>query len=284
MPGCWVEGEEAGTGEALAGIILRSLRARVRGPSLRCHDRERRMGAEERDSTIGQTEMRKKGDGDGDRDEDEDQDGEGNGDKDENENVSNPPKVIFLTGETRRDIIPRVLREGGVSIEEIVIYETRVDDKFEAQLQSALRDTEALVQTSGVRWIVVFSGQGAREMLRGLGWLDGSGRVKEGWLDEDGSMKGEEEETRRKGGKDDSRSRSNSRSSRRRRRNTFVASIGPTTAEYLKNEFGLQVDVCAQKPTGEALREGIDRFMRDGHQSFSSNMTTPLIERSHDFI
>lgn len=296
MGGCWVEGEEAGTGEALAGIILHSLKARAR----RCRRKrcERWTGEEEGgSSTIHQTETETRERGDGGGGGDADQDGNKDGDKDENKDadesgnenensdISKPHKVIFITGETRRDIIPRFLREGGVTVEEIIVYKTRVDDKFEAEFKKVLWETEALTRTSGVRWIVVFSGQGAREMLRGLGWLDENGRVKEeGWSDEKGRVKGEEE--RREGGKDDISSRSShSHNGSRRRRSTFVASIGPTTAEYLKTEFGLQVDVCAEKPTGEALREGIERFMRQGHhECFSSNMTTPAIEKSRDFI
>lgn len=206
--------------------------------------------------TQTQTEMHNtstaNGEGNGDGNGNEDEDGDGDEDKKQ--------KVIFLTGETRRDVVPRVLREGGVAVEEVVVYGTRVDDGFEAELKRGLRETEELVQTSGVRWIVLFSGQGAREMLRGLGWLD----------EESGRVKGEEE----RGRKDNSRIRS-----------TFVASIGPTTAEYLKTEFRLQVDVCAKKPTGEALREGIERFMQEAvHHEIFTNMTAPVAERSHHII
>lgn len=298
MPFCWVEGEgekeeeggEAGTGEVLAGRILRSLRARA-GARARMGEGE----DEERGGGVsGQMEGRGNmgdgnGNGNGKGSGDEDEGGDGNEDKDKDDNTEKTAQtVIFLTGTTRRAVLPRVLREGGIAVEEIVVYETRVDHDFEAKLKKTVRETEeeefldeeALAalrethqqsseqeefffedlkkQTSGqagagaVRWVVMFSGQGARETLRALGWLDDddeSGKVLPPGA---GAGAGEDveegEEEKRNGGGG-------------RRRNTFMASIGPTTAEYLKSEFGLHVDVCAAKPNGEALREGIERFM-----------------------
>lgn len=239
MRGCWVEGSEAGTGEALARIILPSLRARHHHGT-----GEQARGATGQTSTPTSI-------------------GDGNG----NEEGDGRQKVVFLTGETRRDVVPRVLREGGVAVEEVVVYETRVDDGLEAEVRRSLRETEGLAQTSGVRWVVIFSGQGAKEMLRGLAWLNEGGRAK-------GEEEGGEGEEGGKGGicKDTSR------------RSTFVASIGPTTADYLKTELGLQVDVCAEKPTGEALREGIERFMQEAHDVSFVNMATPVAERPHDVI
>ena len=73
-------------------------------------------------------------------------------------------------------------------------------------------------------------------MLKVLGWLDeGTGKVI--WKREEGveGSKGK----------------------------IFVAAIGPTTEEYLAKEFGFQVDVCAQRPSPEGVREGIEGFMRD---------------------
>lgn len=265
MPGCWVEGSEAGTGEALAGVILRSLRARHRHGHWHCTGEQQQRGASGLTSTSTSTST-STGDGDGDGNGDGDrngitsENGEGNGEH----KVEH--KVVFITGETRRDVLPRVLRSGGVTVEEVVVYETRVDDEFEVGVRKAVQETEKLIQTSGVRWIVVFSGQGAREMLRGLGWLNSSnGKVK-------AEIEIEKEGGEREGvdcsSKDHSHSPSPSPSHsqrlrlRRTRRTTFVASIGPTTAEYLQREFGLSVDVCAETPSGEALREGIERFMK----------------------
>lgn len=259
MRGCWVEGSEAGTGEALAHVILRSLRSR------RHHSHQTGEQWRVTDQTPtrtgdggGNENGNENGDGDADKDRDANGDangdasGDANGDRngDRNETGNQNTKVLFLTGETRRDVLPRLLREGGVAVEEVVVYGTRVDDGFAAEVRRGLRETEEMARTSGMRWMVVFSGQGAREMLRGLGWLDENGRAKK-------EEKGEDEE--------DEEDDDDQRNWRDQRRRTLVASIGPTTAEYLKTEFGFPVDVCAEKPTPDALRQGMERYMQELH-------------------
>jgi uroporphyrinogen-III synthase len=42
---------------------------------------------------------------------------------------------------------------------------------------------------------------------------------------------------------------------------TFVVTIGPTTRDYLKNTFGFEPDVCAEKPSLEGLIDGISKFL-----------------------
>ena len=41
---------------------------------------------------------------------------------------------------------------------------------------------------------------------------------------------------------------------------TRIATIGPTTKEYIEQEFGFTPDVCAATPTPEGVREGIASF------------------------
>ncbi|KAL8794149.1 MAG: hypothetical protein Q9195_003334 [Heterodermia aff. obscurata] len=166
-----VVGEEAGTGEALAQIILEDYNGRE-GP------RERKP-------------------------------------------------LLFLTGETHRDVIPRMLSsdtlppEQRIEVVEMVVYSTSALSSFESSFEEMLEQTEG----ASVRWVVVFSATGGEAMLKALGWLDGE------W-------KGSGE------------------------RKTFVASIGPTTRDWLRQGFGFEVDVCARKPSAEGLREGVEAFMR----------------------
>lgn len=139
--------------------------------------------------------------------------------------------VLFLTGETRRDVLPRMLMdeglgEGRVQVDEMVVYQTRELEEFEFCFKAVLGRTGE----KGGRWVVVFSPTAGKGMLRGLGWLDeGTGRVR-GTIGE---------------------------------RNTFVACIGPTTREYLDREFGFEADVVAEKPSPQGVRDGIERFMRE---------------------
>jgi len=47
----------------------------------------------------------------------------------------------------------------------------------------------------------------------------------------------------------------------RKRRKFFVATIGPTTRDYLVREFGFEPDVCAERPSPEGVEEGMRRFL-----------------------
>lgn len=60
--------------------------------------------------------------------------------------------LLFLVGETRRDIIPRTLGAAGVRVEELVVYETDVAESFREEFRSAVQRTEG-----ARRWIVIFS-------------------------------------------------------------------------------------------------------------------------------
>lgn len=68
--------------------------------------------------------------------------------------------LLFLVGEVRRDVIPRVLGalpEGRkVEVEEIVVYETGEREGFGKVFEECARDEG---------WVVVFSPQGVRQML-----------------------------------------------------------------------------------------------------------------------
>ncbi|OJZ81195.1 hypothetical protein ASPFODRAFT_146310 [Aspergillus luchuensis CBS 106.47] len=167
-----------------------------------------------------------------------------------NKHNNNKPPLLFLVGEQRRDIIPRTLMNPdlppgeGVGVDEVVVYETGVMEGFEESFKGVIeREREVMKKNNTteegkgrVVWTVVFSPTGCEGMLRGLGYIgseDGSGW---GW----GKVDGDGE-----------------------RRRFFVATIGPTTRDYLRREFGFEADVCAERPSPEGVGEGIERFMRE---------------------
>lgn len=144
------------------------------------------------------------------------------------------PSLLFMVGEQRRDIIPKTLMdptlpgEKRIQVDELVVYGTGVMESFEEDFTNLLRDT----RDRDVRWVVVFSPTGCEAMLRTLGMLDSrTGKVKQ--VDE----------------RDE------------RNRKTFIATIGPTTRDYLKSTFDYEPDVCAEKPSPEGVIEGIKRFL-----------------------
>ena len=142
------------------------------------------------------------------------------------------PPLLFLVGDQRRDIIPKTLMNEDlpanrrIAVDEEVIYGTKVMESFPADFAKVLKETEGVSE----RWVVVFSPTGCESMLRGLGLL------------EDGEDKVAVNTARRKDGK------------------TYIATIGPTTRNYLRDTFGFEPDVCAEKPSPEGILEGIQSF------------------------
>ncbi|KAB8293317.1 hypothetical protein EYC80_007643 [Monilinia laxa] len=144
------------------------------------------------------------------------------------------PSLLFMVGEQRRDIIPNTLMNPNLSddkriqVDELVVYGTGVMESFEVNFTNLLKDTK----DRDIRWVVVFSPTGCEAMLRSLGMLDSqTGKVKQSNDGEDGKRK------------------------------TFIATIGPTTRDYLKTTFDYEPDVCAEKPSPEGVIEGIRKFL-----------------------
>jgi uroporphyrinogen-III synthase len=143
------------------------------------------------------------------------------------------PPLLFLVGEQRRDIIPRTLMDpaldGGrrIGVTELIVYGTGEMESFPVDFARVLSETE----TRCPRWVVVFSPTGCDSMLRVLGLLDErSGKAKSDTT----------------GG-----------------RTAFVATIGPTTRDYLRDNFGFEPDVCSEKPSPEGVWAGITQFARE---------------------
>lgn len=140
------------------------------------------------------------------------------------------PPLLFLVGEQRRDIIPKTLMDNQlpqderIQVDEVVVYGTGVMESFPQDFQDCL----VASRKSSMTWIVVFSPTGCDAMLKGLGILDdATGKAK---------------------AKDPART-------------TYVATIGPTTRNYLQRTFGFEPDVCAEKPSPDGVLDGILQFV-----------------------
>ncbi|EDU44677.1 HemD Uroporphyrinogen-III synthase [Pyrenophora tritici-repentis] len=143
----------------------------------------------------------------------------------------NPP-VLFMVGDKRRDIIPKTLQAPELEpnmrarVDELVIYETGEMQSFKQDFTAIWRNNAE--QGSNHQWVVVFSPSGCKAMLESLGLLDPeTGRTK----------------------------------SVTDPRDILIATIGPTTRDYLIQEFGFTPDVCAEKPSPEGIAEGIRAFI-----------------------
>jgi uroporphyrinogen-III synthase len=144
------------------------------------------------------------------------------------------PSFLFLVGDKRRDIIPKTLQadelgdERRCKVDELVIYETGEMQSFKENFSLLWRkNVDAGCER---QWVVVFSPTGCQAMLESLDLLNTSiGRAKSSG-----------------------------------RNNINIATIGPTTRDYLQDEFGFTPDVCAEKPSPEGIAEGIRAF--DGQE------------------
>ncbi|KAI0969139.1 uroporphyrinogen-III synthase [Xylaria arbuscula] len=140
------------------------------------------------------------------------------------------PPLLFLVGDQRRDIIPKTLMDDTlpadtrIEVTETVVYGTGVMESFPNDFEKILGGTK----DRPTRWVVVFSPTGCDSMLRGLGFT----------LDEKAAKA-----ARAPG-----------------QRSAYIATIGPTTRDYLTKTFGVAPDVCAEKPSPEGVLEAIINF------------------------
>ncbi|KAF2115215.1 tetrapyrrole biosynthesis, uroporphyrinogen III synthase [Lophiotrema nucula] len=141
---------------------------------------------------------------------------------------SDKPPILFLVGEKRRDIIPTTLQSENLPqerrsrVDELVVYETGEMLSFKSEF-SSIWQTYQKDQVQH-QWVVVFSPTGCKAMLESLGLLDATtGKAK----------------------------------STPAARNILVATIGPTTRDYLINEFGFSPDVSAECPSPDGIAKAI---------------------------
>jgi uroporphyrinogen-III synthase len=144
------------------------------------------------------------------------------------------PPLLFLVGEQRRDIIPKTLQsedldEGHrIGVDELVVYETGEMHSFRADFTAQWKSNHE--QGSKEQWVVVFSPTGCRAMLESLGLLD----------PKTGKAFPTSPDSQRKG--------------------ILVATIGPTTRDYLQREFDFTADTCAESPSPEGVGKAIQEY------------------------
>ncbi|KAF8968791.1 tetrapyrrole biosynthesis, uroporphyrinogen III synthase [Flammula alnicola] len=129
-----------------------------------------------------------------------------------------PTKLLYLTGDKNRDTLPRLLNEGGISLESVQVYKTQGSATFEATLSSALASTKDAKHW----WIIYFAPSAAvfvTPILR-----------KHFQLEE----------------LDSASITCNSLP-------TKVAAIGPSTNSFLHDDLRIRVHAMAQKPTPEEI-------------------------------
>jgi uroporphyrinogen-III synthase len=143
--------------------------------------------------------------------------------------LQNKPRLLFLVGEQRRDIIPTTLQSpqlneiARIGVDEIVVYETTEMKSFAADFSA--KYLRGMIDGCMQQWVVVFSPTGCKAMLDSLGLLDpATGRY------------------------------------RPKPQRPYVAAIGPTTRDFLWESFGFEADVVAGAPSAEGVGRGMEEF------------------------
>ncbi|RKF54275.1 Uroporphyrinogen-III synthase [Erysiphe neolycopersici] len=139
--------------------------------------------------------------------------------------------LIFVGCERRNNIISKKLMDpnlgmNSIPVVELDVYTTSVIPTFQKDFIKSLNSKMA----SDIIWIAIFSPSVGEAMIYSLDLLDSR----------TGRAKAKPPHTTRR---------------------IFFASIGPTTRDFLQEQFGFVVDVCAKKPTAESLEEGIMEYL-----------------------
>ncbi len=126
--------------------------------------------------------------------------------------------IVFFTGETRRDIIPRKLGSVGKQLRlfEKIVYKTTVLKGVQETIFNELDLISKVINKNSTIFVVFFSPQGANEALESINYLISK--------NQDITLR--------------------------------IASIGPTTQKWLL-EHNVEPQVTAVKPQADALLEGI---------------------------
>lgn len=150
-------------------------------------------------------------------------------------------------GDVHRDIIPKTLMSPElpvherIQIDELVVYETTVMESFRQDFSAVLerlnRDTtgDEEKECQAPIWVVVFSPTGCDAMVDILGV-----RARNNLEQSEGQQ---------------------IRELMNRRRKCYIATIGPTTRDHLRSNFGVEPDVCAEQPSPEGVGKGIEMVM-----------------------
>ncbi|KAI0351266.1 tetrapyrrole biosynthesis uroporphyrinogen III synthase [Trametes cingulata] len=137
-------------------------------------------------------------------------------------------RLLYLTGDKNRDTLPRILSEGRLELESLQVYATQGSSRFEEDLKQVLGGTPSGGEETW--WIVHFAPSAAKAVSPSLARhfeIPGDGKATS-----------------------------------QSRRKARVAAIGPTTLEFLRDQLHVEVAVVAEKPTPEALSEGIAAWDR----------------------
>ncbi|RMZ82628.1 hypothetical protein DV738_g1483, partial [Chaetothyriales sp. CBS 135597] len=133
-------------------------------------------------------------------------------------------KLLFFVGEQRRDVIPRTLMDSAALGGELRTVQVEEMEVYRTDVRAEFERDRGVGVDEG-------EGDGRKEAVAAA-----PAAAKSFWVDE-------------------------SRSSDTVR--YVVATIGPTTRDFLRNSFGFEPDACAKKPSPEGVALAVADFLRE---------------------
>ncbi|KAJ7158852.1 tetrapyrrole biosynthesis, uroporphyrinogen III synthase [Mycena filopes] len=142
--------------------------------------------------------------------------------------VSSPlqKRLLYLTGDKNRDTLPDILHDGNVQLSSLQVYQTQGSSRFSDDLTLALESPTH--QESSIWWIVFFAPSAAEFVTPFIRHHFDLQSVN--------------------------------RAASPPRRTARIASIGPTTSTFLRDQLGISVDAQALKPAPDDLLRAITAY------------------------
>ncbi|EKM52818.1 uncharacterized protein PHACADRAFT_149738 [Phanerochaete carnosa HHB-10118-sp] len=132
-----------------------------------------------------------------------------------------PRKFLYLTGDKNRDVLPNILRDGGMELQSLQVYATQGSTHFTSDLENVISSAPSEYKD----WWIVFFAPSAAEFVTPI-------------LRKHFAIPNAESESF----------------------STKIAAIGPTTQDFLRNKLQVRVDVVAPRPSPEALVGDVQAF------------------------
>lgn len=151
-----------------------------------------------------------------------------------------PRRLLYLTGDKNRDVLPGVLRDGGVALESLQVYATQGSSAFAADLVGAIDS--------------IPPGQYLSRFLRpGVDMFCAERKDRDWWIVFFAPSAAEfvTPTLRKHFAIPDMNAQTFS---------AKIAAIGPTTSTFLNDKLNMRVDVLSPKPSPEGLAAAIQGF------------------------
>lgn len=132
-----------------------------------------------------------------------------------------PRLLLYLTGDKNRDVLPSILRDGGVELQALQVYATQGSSHFASDLERAIDASPS----DRKDWWIVFFAPSAADFVTPI--------LREHFPIP--TMGSESFSTK-------------------------IAAIGPTTQDFLKNRLQIRVDAVPPKPSPDALVSAMQAF------------------------